>query len=499
MQKTYFILIILLTIQLNAQIIPPKREFRGAWVATVANIDWPKNRPNATSGEQISDLITILKKLKESGVNAVLFQVRTECDALYNSKYEPWSYWLTNEQGKAPEPFFDPLEYAIDEAHKLGMELHAWFNPYRAVKQVGDYEVAESHVSVQHPDWILSFGDYKMLDPGLPEVKEYVLNVVKDVLLNYDVDGIHFDDYFYPYSPKVSNEDAGTFEKYGSKFDNIDDWRRNNINSLMSMIYEEIKREKPYVKFGISPFGIVENKYAGTSGLDSYSVLYCDPLNWIKEKSVDYVNPQLYWELEHPRAPYSKLLPWWSSVSNDVHLYIGLFSSQFMGRRFKGDPAEMGNQLRLNRATENVHGVVFFSSSSITNNSGGLFDSLKNDFYRYPALVPLMSWKDNIPPNKPELVDYKVDSTAITIRWNKPALASDNEEVKKYLIYRFNSIEEINLDDPRAIIHITDKQRVRFEHRLTELTQENMIFVITALDRLQNESDGLIIEVNLKR
>jgi uncharacterized lipoprotein YddW (UPF0748 family) len=245
MKKTVLILLLLVSFQIIAQIIPPKREFRGAWVATVANIDWPKNRPNATSGEQISDLITILKKLKESGINAVMFQVRTECDALYNSKFEPWSYWLTNQQGKAPEPFFDPLEYAIDEAHKLGMELHAWFNPYRAVKNVGDYDPAENHVSVTHPDWILNFGNYKMLDPGLPEVKEFVLNVMKDVLHNYDIDGIHFDDYFYPYSPKVSSEDAETYEKYGSQFDNIDDWRRDNINSLMAMIYEEIKKEKP--------------------------------------------------------------------------------------------------------------------------------------------------------------------------------------------------------------------------------------------------------------
>lgn len=495
MKKSIF-LVLLLAIITVAQVIPPKREFRGAWIATVSNIDWPKNRPNATSGEQISELITILKKLKESGINAVMFQVRTECDALYKSQYEPWSYWLTNEQGKSPEPYFDPLEYAIDEAHKLGMELHAWFNPYRAVKNVGDYETDENHVSVKHPEWILDFGKYKMLDPGIPEVKEYVLNVMKDVLNNYDIDGIHFDDYFYPYSPKVSTEDEETFEKYGSKFDNVDDWRRDNINSLMAMINDEIKKVKPYVKFGISPFGIVENKFAGTSGLDSYSVLYCDPLTWIKEKTVDYVNPQLYWEMDHPRAPYKKLLPWWAEVSRDVHLYVGLFSSQFTGRRFKGDPATLGNQLRLNRVTDNVHGVVHFSSRAITNNSGGLLDTLKNDFYKYPALVPLMSWKDKIPPNQVLSADFRADSNSITMWWQKPAPAADGEEAAKYVIYKFGAESEINLDDPRAIVHITEKQRVRFEHKWNEGEQTGMVFVVTALDRLQNESEGLVIKVN---
>jgi len=480
---------------LHTQTLSPKRELRGAWIATVGNIDWPKNRTNPTSGEQISDLVNSLKRLKEAGINTVYFQVRTECDALYKSEIEPWSYWLTGNQGTAPEPFYDPLEFAIAEAHKLGMELHAWLNPYRAQKKVGEYPLAQNHVVIQNPNWILSFKDYKMLDPGIPEVKNHVLNVVKDIVLRYDIDGIHFDDYFYPYSPKVSTEDEATFSKYGEGFSDIDNWRRHNINSLMAMIYDFIKKEKPYLKFGISPFGIVENKYAGTDGLNSYSVLYCDPLTWIKDKTVDYVNPQLYWEMEHPKAAYSKLLPWWNSVSNNVHLYIGLFSSRFMGRRFDGKSTELGDQLRLNRKMDNVHGVVFFSSSSITNDNAPLFDTLKYDFYKYPALVPIMSWKDTIPPLPPSRIDSRRDTSSITITWEKPQSASDGELPRRYVIYKFSDGEEINLSDPSKIVHITDRTRVRFEKGFSQ-TDTDLVFVVTSLDRLQNESEGISIKIS---
>ncbi|MDE3058211.1 MAG: family 10 glycosylhydrolase, partial [Bacteroidota bacterium] len=272
---------------LYAEGSPPKREFRGVWIATVANIDWPLHKGEPPAVQQ-RELISILDNLKSSGINAVIFQVRPECDALYRSSIEPWSYWLTGEQGKPPEPVWDPLHFAIEQAHKRGMELHAWFNPYRAVRLAsgkGSYPLAPNHVAVRHPDWILTFGALKLLNPGLPAVRTYVTNVILDVVRRYDVDGIHFDDYFYPYSP-ITNEDSLTFLRYSRGFTNLADWRRDNVNLLIKMIHDSISVIKPWVKFGISPFGIWRNKIAdggaGTNGFEAYDKLYCDALEWLR-------------------------------------------------------------------------------------------------------------------------------------------------------------------------------------------------------------------------
>ena len=485
MKKIILILFLAAFITSTAQTEYPKREFRGAWIATVANIDWPIDK-NSSSGEQIRELVDMIESLDSAGINAILFQIRTECDAIYDSQIEPWSYWLTGKQGEAPAPFYDPLKFAIDEAHKRGIELHAWFNPYRCVKTVGAYEQAEDHVSVEHPEWILNFGNYKMLDPGNPEVKKYILDIVSDVLLRYDVDGIHFDDYFYPYSPKVSNEDSASFANYGQDFSNIDDWRRYNINSLMADIYDLIKEEKPYVKFGISPFGIVENKYAGTNGFESYNILYCDPINWIENRIVDYVNPQLYWELDHKAAPYAKLLPWWAEVSDSVHLYIGQYSSKMAAENYSGSKSELGDQLRLNRATPNVDGEVFFSAKSISQNYGSFKDSLKNNFYKYPALPPVMSWKDTSAPAPPENLSAVMDTNGVVnLSWNQDF--KDSSDLNYFLIYKFPNENEVDLENPKYILDIIpgDIRKYRLEN---VDDYEEAVFILTALDRLKNES-----------
>ncbi|MCX8010146.1 MAG: family 10 glycosylhydrolase, partial [Ignavibacteria bacterium] len=416
--------------------------------------------------------------------------VRTECDALYDSQIEPWSFWLTEEQGKAPKPYFDPLDFAISEAHSRGMELHAWFNPYRAVKLVGDYKASLDHIAQTHPEWILKFGNYHILDPGNPNVRRYILSIITDVLTRYDIDGIHFDDYFYPYSPRVTNEDSLTFVKYHGEFNDIHEWRRNNINVLMAEIYDIIKAVKPKVKFGISPFGIVENKYAGTSGFDAYNILYCDPLTWLKNKSVDYINPQLYWEMNHDKAPYSKLLPWWTTVTEGRHLYIGLYSGRFVAPRYNGNKNELYEQLKMNRKYKEVQGAVFFSAKSITNNVSGLADSLKNVWYKYPALLPTMPWKDAVLPLPPKNLQLKEDSTGVTIFWDKPEPASDGEEPVGYVIYRFNSTEQINLNDPRNIIHITFGNRTRFKDTFNVSPDSEFVYMVTSIDKLHNESEG---------
>lgn len=475
----FFILLIQPMLRGQAEI---KRELRGAWVATVANIDWPKNK-NASSGEQIKELIDIFDKLKDAGMNAIFFQIRTECDALYNSPYEPWSHWLTGAQGTEPKPFYDPLEFAIAEAHKRGMELHAWFNPYRAEKKTGDYPLSPHHVTLRKPEWILNFPDYKMLDPGNPQVREYVREIVADVVTRYDVDGIHFDDYFYPYGPKVSNEDSLSFALYHNNITNIDDWRRYNINSLMAELNEIIKAVKPRVKFGISPFGIVRNEFAGTSGFNSYDILYCDPLNWIENKSVDYVLPQLYWEVGHEKADYAKLLPWWASVTKDVHLYIGEYSGRFTSPNSKGKPSELGDHLRMTREYNTIHGSVYFSSSSITRNSAGLADSMKMDWFADPAFPPLMAWKDAVPPNAPHGVTAEKTERGIAVTWKQPLPASDGDLPYGYIIYKkdagtgkFNLLKIQHSPSLRYIDKVEDKEAPVAEYK------------VVSFDRLYNIS-----------
>jgi uncharacterized lipoprotein YddW (UPF0748 family) len=487
-----FLLFLFISFQIRAQEIYPKREFRSAWVATVANIDWPSSR-HLTSGQQIAELVDMFDKLKDAGINSIIFQVRTECDALYESPFEPWAYWLTGDQGKAPSPYFDPLEFAVAEAHARGMELHAWFNPYRAVKRVGDYEASEDHISKQKPEWMLDFGNYFMLDPGIPEVRDFIAAIIGDVARRYDVDGIHFDDYFYPYSPVVSNEDSITFAKYNNGYTDVHDWRRYNINSMVAQCYDSIKAIKPDVKFGISPFGIVKNEYAGTQGLNSYDVLYCDPLTWIKDKTVDYITPQLYWHIGRDVADYKDLLPWWASIVEDRHLYVGHFSSRFARR--DGDRSEIGRQVRMNRGFPTVTGSVYFSAKSISNNSGGFADTLKENLYKYPALLPIMDWKNTTSPAAPTDLIVKEDSLGRVLTWNSSEKLGENETAY-YVIYKFRSDEEIDINNPKNILNITSNSRPYFRDAAAKKDGEVFRYAVTALDRLHNESEPIVGTVN---
>ncbi|MBI2418696.1 MAG: family 10 glycosylhydrolase [Ignavibacteriales bacterium] len=475
----------------NAQPTYNKREMRGVWIATVANIDYPSSRKLGTE-EKITELKNMLVNLKDAGINTIFFQVRTECDALYQSSIEPWSYWLTGKQGQAPDPFFDPLQVAVEESHKLGMELHAWFNPYRAVKNPGEYTPAQNHVAVQHPDWILSFKDYQMLNPGMPQVEDFIVSVMDDVMGRYDIDGIHFDDYFYPYGPKVQFEDTATYKAYPRGISNIDDWRRDNINKLMARLYKSIQSKKPYIKFGISPFGIVENKYTGTNGFESYKILYCDPLNWIENKIVDYVLPQLYWDMNHEKAPFAKLLPWWAKVTKPALLTIGLYSSNFLGDKFKGSPSELQNQMRMIRSTDNVFGEVFFSAKSISKNRAGFADSLRYNFYLYPALPPAMPWKITGVPAAPEKCTVNYKDGKITINWSK----SVSSLTGNYVIYRFESADSLNINDPRAIRAVIPKEQLSYSDYMA--FPRDVTYAVTTLSREGSESIPLFVKLQFK-
>ena len=317
---TILLILFFITSNLFSQSIPPKRELRGDWIATVTNIDWPNSTIPETQRQQ---LITLLNGLKDININAIMFQIRPECDALYQSNIEPWSRWLTGSQGTPPSPFYDPLEFAIDEAHKRGMELHAWFNPYRAERSVGNYPLSPMHVINQHPDWILQVGNVKFLNPGLQEVRDYVTSVFMDVARRYDVDGIHIDDYFYVEG--ITNQDAATFINYPRGFTNLGDWRRDNVNILIKEINDSLMSVKPWIKWGVSPRGIWRDGVPpGIIGNDNYSTIYCDAMAWLHDKSIDYINPQLYWTFGGGQD-YAKLMPWWadSAGANDRHMYVG--------------------------------------------------------------------------------------------------------------------------------------------------------------------------------
>ncbi len=483
----YFILLLFLSGWLNINAGQyPKREMRGVWVASVGNIDWPTS-PTETSGEQISELVQLFDKLKEAGINTIFFQVRTECDALYKSSYEPWSYWLTGEQGRAPDPFYDPLAFAVEEAHARGMELHAWINPYRAVKDTGEYIKSENHISKTHPEWILRFGNYEMLNPGIPEVTNYIVKIITDIISRYDVDGVHLDDYFYPYTPKITNQDSAAFRIYKGKFRNIDDWRRNNINSMIAKVYKTINSIKPKIIFGVSPFGIVENKYANTNGFSSFNTIYCDPLTWIKDKTVDYIVPQLYWEIGNKYADFKKLLPWWASIKDGREIYTGLYSSKMAASDWKGDPSELYNEIRMGRQYPNIGGIVFFSAKSIDKNYSGLADSLKNSFFKYPAFVPIMKWKNFIIPDAPINLMVEGNDSSRVLKWSHPIINADS--VLNYIIYRFTDNDKIDLNNPENIIKVVYRQTTFTDNDILK-NPVKVTYIVTSLSNEQLESSN---------
>jgi uncharacterized lipoprotein YddW (UPF0748 family) len=384
---------------------PVNYEFRGVWIATVDNIDWPaKGMVNVDS--QKVEFIRQLDLHKSNGMNAMIVQVRPAADAFYPSQYEPWSQWLTGVQGHPPSPYYDPLEFMIEETHKRGMEFHAWCNPYRADFQIGKSSIAPNHITRIHPEWFLTYGDKKYFDPSNKEVQKFVVNVIRDIVKRYDVDAIHMDDYFYPY--RIAGKefpDGASYRKSGTNLSK-DDWRRSNVDSIIAILSGAIKSEKPWVKFGISPFSVWRNKDQDPDGSDSkagqtnYDDLYANILLWLKKGWIDYVAPQLYLEIGHGKIAYEKLLDWWSKHSYGRHLYIGqgIYRADERSSAWK-NPNELPNQIQLLRKYPDVQGSIYFSSTSFDRNPNGWNDSLRNNYYREPALIPPMEWLPKKPAN----------------------------------------------------------------------------------------------------
>jgi len=382
---------------------PVDYEFRGVWIATVDNIDWPaKGMVNVE--DQKAEFIRQLEMHKANGMNAMIVQVRPSADAFYPSKYEPWSQWLTGVQGKAPSPYYDPLKFMIEETHRRGMEFHAWCNPYRADFQIGKSSIARNHITKTHPEWFLTYGDKKYFDPSNKDAQQFVVNVVTDIVKRYDVDAIHMDDYFYPY--RITGKefpDQAAYEGSGTSLSK-DDWRRSNVDSIISMLSRAIKQQKPWVKFGISPFSVWRNKDQDPDGSDSkasqtnYDDLYANVVLWLKEGWIDYVAPQLYLEIGNSKIPYEKMLDWWSRHTYGRHLYIGqgIYRAGENNAAWK-NPKELPGQIQLLREYPNVQGSIYFSSTTFDRNPNGWNDSLRNNYYREPAQIPPMDWL----PKKP--------------------------------------------------------------------------------------------------
>jgi uncharacterized lipoprotein YddW (UPF0748 family) len=403
----------------------PAREFRGLWVATVQNLDWP-SRPGLDAGRQQAELLAILDLAVRLHINAIVLQVRPCCDALYDSKIEPWSEFLTGKMGQAPKPYYDPLAFAVDACHQRGLELHAWFNPFRVRPRADKTPAAKNYVANTRPELVRAAGDFLMLDPSDPRSRGYSLGVIMDVVHRYDIDGVHMDDYFYPYpvaggyQPADFPDDAlwERYRKGGGKLSR-GDWRRDNINTFVRLVYASIKKEKPWVKFGISPFGIWRPGHpAGVKAtLDSYTDLFADSQAWLANGWVDYLSPQLYWPTDEKDRSFAALLQWWSGQNTwHRHLWPGMHTDEWPG--FKVNPAlESAKEIELTRRQPGATGDVLWRAGFVMRNAG-VAEALARSFAT-PALVPASPWLGSLPAGRP-VVSVRPAGRDIALSW-KPA------------------------------------------------------------------------------
>lgn len=487
MKRRIFALLVIVLIQnlLFAQTMPPKREFRGVWLSTVCNIDWPISRNDSDIKKQ-DDLKNYLNHLKDCGVNAVFFQVRPSCDAMYKSQIEPWSYWFTGSQGTAPVVDWDPLEFAIEEAHKLGLELHAWVNPYRAVyapttTNTKDINyISHGHIANKHPEWLLKSSNVYILNPGLPQVRDYVLTVFMDIVNRYNIDGLHIDDYFYFY---LTNEDSLTYTEYSRGINDIGDWRRDNVNMLIAAVSDSIHSVKPWVKWGVSPRAVWKAGVPeGIGGNGTYNTSFCDPIAWLQAGTVDYLTPQCYYSFGSYRD-YGKLVTWWSNQAeeNGRHCYPG----QGMHHAGEWNEGEILKQVRFNRDTDNCEGSVFFTAHDFYDNPKHTIDSLKENYYFYPSLWPVMDWKVDQGPSPAVNFTYVVEENGSkTISWDDPSNGNPQDTVYDYILYRSPYPMEEVPDMSKLHAILLDR-----EDEYIDTTQGSFYYALSTLDRNKMESD----------
>ena len=482
--------------QIQQQSPYPKREFRGAWIQAV------NGQFRGIPTEKLKQtLIDQLNSLQGAGINAIIFQVRPEADALYASQLEPWSRFLTGVQGQAPSPYWDPMQFMIDECHKRGMEFHAWINPYR-VKTSLKSELSPNHLYNIHPEWFVTYNNQLFFDPALPESHRHICMVVADIVSRYDVDAIHMDDYFYPYPAKgMDFPDDASFARYGGGFTNRADWRRSNVNILIQKIHETIRGLNPWVKFGISPFGIYRNEKndplgSKTNGLQNYDDLYADVLLWARNGWVDYNIPQIYWQIGHPAADYETLVKWWAKNTENRPLFIGQSVMNTIQNADPKNPSmnQLPRKMALERAYQTIGGSCQWPASAVVENAGKYRDALVQEYHKYPALVPVFDFMDDKAPGKVRKVKKVWTEDGYMLFWTPPKAKDEMDRAVQYVVYRFDDKEKVNIDDASHIVAVTRNNFYKLPYKDGK---NKYRYVVTALDRLHNESKSVSKKVKL--
>lgn len=480
-----------------AALAPRKRELRAMWISSVVNIDWP-SRTGLTADEQRAEFLHWLDVAEQFNLNAVFVQVRPTADAFWPSPLEPWSQYLTGVQGG--DPGYDPLAFIVEEAHRRNLELHAWYNPYRVSMQADPAKLVPDHPARAHPEWVWPYGGKLYFDPGLPEVQEHIQRAILHSVEHYDLDGVHFDDYFYPY-PVAGQAipDAATFAAHGAGFDDVAAWRRHNVDTFVESIAGRIKDLKPWVKFGISPFGIWRNRStdplgSDTGGSQSYDMQFADTRRWVLEGWLDYINPQVYWQVGLAVADYAKLVPWWAEVAaaSDTHLYIGEALYKVTSGVFT-DPAELSNHLTMDRSIDAngtpVHGNVYFSAKHVPADPQGSMSRVLADHYARPAIVPAMTWLPSTDVRTPVLAEAVRESAGVRLKWLDAAPA--NRRATSFAVYRVDGdASAIDVEDAANLV-ATLRTSGGTEQRWLDAGAEagrRYTYAVTALDRVWNET-----------
>ncbi|MGM0376129.1 MAG: family 10 glycosylhydrolase [Bacteroidota bacterium] len=470
----------------------PKREMRAVWIATVANIDWP-SEPGLSTDMQKDEMLELLDLAKDYNMNTVVFQIRPSTDAFFQSELEPWSEWLTGEQGEAPDPFYDPLDFVLEEADKRGLEVHVWLNPYRAVTDTADASVSSEHPVNKNPEMFVTYGSTRYFNPGLPETRDHVAGVVGDILRRYEVDALHFDDYFYPY--RIQGEefpDQEAFEEYPRGFseEEKDDWRRDNVDLIIEQLHDTIEAVNPHVAFGISPFGVWRNRAddpkgsATQAGQTNYDDLFANILRWQEEGWIDYVTPQIYWHIGKEVADYEIIADWWSRNALGCRLYIGQafyrIDRESNDREWRSS-RQIIKQLKLNRTYPNIDGSMYFSAKTMHNNPRRLKQKMQRRLYRYEALPPVNPRVEQITAEPPKNLNMEVKGDSIQLEWEP----GKNNDI--FVVYKFKKGKRITTENPEYIVEVTGKKRVTYEiDRKTK--PEKYYYAISALSPTNLES-----------
>ena len=467
-------------------------------IATVNNIDWPTKSGLAVEDQQ-RELIELLDLAKDYHLNTIILQVRPATDAYYPSALEPWSQWLTGIQGQAPDPMYDPLVFAIDQCRKRGLDIHLWLNPYRAEMDTAKQALAETHPAKMHPDWFVTYGRTRYFNPGLQETRNHVSRVVAELVRRYDVDAIHMDDYFYPYriaGQEFSDSAAFAIDPRGFAPEQKDDWRRDNVDRIIKQIHDSIQSIKPYVEFGISPFGVWRNADKDPlgsktrAGVTNYDDLYADILKWQKEGWIDYVTPQLYWHIGMEAADYATLADWWSNNTYGCRLYIGQawyrIDAESKTPSWQSSD-EIIRQINLNRQYPTIRGSMYFSAKSMRTNPLQLKEKLLENHYKTLALPPSSHNADQTNTTMPSKASVSKKGKVVNLEWGK----TDNG--KYYVVYRFGKREVLNLQNPEKILMVTGETMVKLEKNRGTNPRKH-VYVVSSIDQWNHESEGVVME-----